>query len=171
MDMAEAIAGDFPGGLGIAAIVACCFFGAVSGFGPAIVAAIGAVMLPAMLTRGYDVGYSGGLLACAGGIGVLIPPSVPMIIYGVNSGASITDLFVAGIGPGILVGLCLMIPTYTIARRKGYTGKPRGSDGKSAISLLLRPRRESGLVMTAKTFAAKKQGCAGNAKFFFAPLA
>lgn len=132
-DMAEAIAGDFPGGLGIAAIVACCFFGAVSGSGPATVAAIGAVMLPAMLTRGYDVGYSGGLLACAGGIGVLIPPSVPMIIYGVNSGASITDLFVAGICPGILVGLCLMIPTYTIARRKGYAGKPRGSDGKSAL--------------------------------------
>lgn len=130
-DLAEAIAGDFPGGLGIAAIVACCFFGAVSGSGPATVAAIGAVMLPAMLARGYDVGYSGGLLACAGGIGVLIPPSVPMIIYGVNSGTSITDLFLAGIFPGILVGFCLMVPTYFIAKRHGYAGNPRGGDGKS----------------------------------------
>ncbi len=130
-DLAEAIAGDFPGGLGIAAIVACCFFGAVSGSGPATVAAIGSVVLPAMLARGYDVGYSGGLLACAGGIGVLIPPSVPMIVYGVNCGASITDLFLAGIVPGLLVGLCLAVPTYVIAKRRGYAGMPRGADGKS----------------------------------------
>lgn len=130
-DLAEAIAGDFPGGLGIAAIVACCFFGAVSGSGPATVAAIGAVIIPAMLARGYDVGYSGGLLACAGGIGVLIPPSVPMIVYGVNCGVSITDLFLAGVFPGLMVGFCLAIPTYTIAKRRGYAGKPRGADGKS----------------------------------------
>lgn len=124
-DLAEAVAGDFPGGLGIAGIVACMFFGAVSGSGPATVAAIGTVILPAMLNRGYDAGFSAGLMACAGGIGVLIPPSVPMIVYGVNSGASITDLFIAGFTPGILVGLLLMIPTIYIARKKGYAGKPR----------------------------------------------
>lgn len=130
-DLAEAIAGDFPGGLGIAAIVACCFFGAVSGSGPATVAAIGSVILPAMLARGYSVGYSGGLLACAGGIGVLIPPSVPMIVYGINSGAAITDMFLAGIFPGLLVGLCLAVPTYLIAKRKGYAGMPRQEGDKT----------------------------------------
>lgn len=133
-DLAEAIAGDFPGGLGIAAIVACCFFGAVSGSGPATVAAIGSVMLPAMLARGYDVGYSGGLLACAGGIGVLIPPSVPMIVYGVNCGASITDLFIAGVVPGLLVGLCLAVPTYFIAKKRGYAGIPRTATSKSILA-------------------------------------
>ncbi len=130
-DLAEAIAGDFPGGLGIAAIVACCFFGAVSGSGPATVAAIGSVILPAMLARGYDIGYSGGLLACAGGIGVLIPPSVPMIVYGVNCGASITDLFLAGVFPGLLVGACLAVPTYVIAKRRGYAGIARSAGDKS----------------------------------------
>lgn len=74
-NLAEAISGDFPGGLGISAVVACTFFAAVSGSGPATVAAIGAIMLPTMLERGYDVGFSGGLIACAGGIGVLIPPA------------------------------------------------------------------------------------------------
>jgi C4-dicarboxylate transporter DctM subunit len=125
-DLAEAVAGDFPGGLGIAAIVACMFFGAVSGSGPATVAAIGTIILPAMISRGYGVGFSGGLVACAGGIGVLIPPSVPMIVYGVNSGVSITDLFIAGLFPGILVGLFLMVPAYFISRKKGYAGMPRG---------------------------------------------
>lgn len=124
-DLAEAIAGDFPGGLGISAIVACMFFGAVSGSGPATVAAIGTIILPAMIARGYDVGFSGGLIACAGGIGVLIPPSVPMIVYGVNCGVSITDLFIAGLLPGIVVGLFLMIPVFYISKKKGYAGKPR----------------------------------------------
>ena len=121
-DLAEVIAGDFPGGLGIAAIVACIFFGAVSGSGPATVAAIGTLILPAMISRGYGVGFSGGLLACAGGIGVLIPPSVPMIVYGVNSGVSITDLFIAGLFPGILVGISLMVPVIYISRKQGYVG-------------------------------------------------
>lgn len=124
-DLAEAVAGDFPGGLGISAIVACMFFGAVSGSGPATVAAIGTIILPAMIERGYDVGFSGGLMACAGGIGVLIPPSVPMIVYGVNCGVSITDLFIAGLFPGVVVGLFLMIPVFYISKKKGYAGKPR----------------------------------------------
>lgn len=127
-NLAEAISGDFPGGLGISAVVACTFFAAVSGSGPATVAAIGAIMLPTMLERGYDVGFSGGLIACAGGIGVLIPPSVPMIVYGVNCNVSITDLFVAGIVPGIIVAVFLIIPTIIIARKHHFVGKPRGGN-------------------------------------------
>lgn len=124
-DLAEAIAGDFPGGLGIAAVVACAFFAAVSGSGPATVAAIGAIVIPTMLERGYDQGFSGGLVATAGGIGVLIPPSVPMIVYGVNCGVSITDLFLAGIVPGIMVAVFLIIPTIIISKKRHFVGKPR----------------------------------------------
>lgn len=127
-NLAEAVSGDFPGGLGISAVVACTFFAAVSGSGPATVAAIGVIMLPTMLERGYDVGFSGGLIACAGGIGVLIPPSVPMIVYGVNCNVSITDLFVAGIVPGIIVAVFLIIPTIIIARKHHFVGKPRGGN-------------------------------------------
>ena len=144
-DLAEAVAGDFPGGLGIAAIVACMFFGAVSGSGPATVAAIGTVMLPAMLERGYSVGFSGGLVACAGGIGVLIPPSVPMIVYGVNSGVSITDLFLAGLFPGIIVGFFLMVPAIYISRKNGYAGKPR--EGGTAWVLKKAWEAKSALLM------------------------
>lgn len=133
-DLAEAISGDFPGGLGIAGIVACMFFGAVSGSGPATVAAIGAIIIPAMLNRGYDAGYAAGLMACAGGIGVLIPPSVPMIVYGVNCAVSITDLFIAGFTPGIIVGLFLMVPTIQIAKKRGYAGAPR----KGGLSWVMR---------------------------------
>ena len=124
-DLSEAVAGDFPGGLGIAAVVACMFFAAVSGSGPATVAAIGAIMIPAMNERGYDKGFTGGLLACGGGIGVLIPPSIPMIVYAVTTGVSVTDLFIAGVIPGILVGVVLMRLTYVMAKKRNYVGAPR----------------------------------------------
>lgn len=143
-NLAESISGDFPGGLGISAIVACTLFAAVSGSGPATVAAIGTVMLPAMLARGYGVGFSGGLIACAGGIGVLIPPSVPMIVYGVNCGVSITDLFIAGVVPGLIVALFLAIPVYLISKKRGYAGLASertglGSKFWDARSALLMP--------------------------------
>jgi C4-dicarboxylate transporter DctM subunit len=118
-------AGDFPGGLGIAAIVACMFFAAVSGSGPATVAAIGSIMISAMNERGYDKGFTGGLLACGGGIGVLIPPSIPMIVYAVTTGVSVTDLFIAGVIPGGLVGVVLMLLTYVMAKKRNYVGAPR----------------------------------------------
>ncbi len=124
-DLSEAVAGDFPGGLGISAVVACMFFAAVSGSGPATVAAIGAIMIPAMNERGYDKGFTGGLLACGGGIGVLIPPSIPMIVYAVTTGTSVTDLFIAGVVPGLLVGVALMVLTYFMAKKRNYVGAPR----------------------------------------------
>lgn len=124
-DLSEAVAGDFPGGLGIAAVVACMFFAAVSGSGPATVAAIGSIMIPAMNERGYDKGFTGGLLACGGGIGVLIPPSIPMIVYAVTTGVSVTDLFIAGVIPGVLVGVVLMLLTYVMAKKRNYVGAPR----------------------------------------------
>ena len=114
-DLAEAISGDYPGGLAISAVVACMFFAAVSGSGPATVAAIGAIMIPAMNDRGYDKGFSGGLLHSRWHRRSY-PPSIPMIVYGVVSGVSVTDMFIAGVFPGILVGIVLIIVAVTISK-------------------------------------------------------
>uniref|UniRef100_UPI00334029B7 TRAP transporter large permease n=1 Tax=Castellaniella defragrans TaxID=75697 RepID=UPI00334029B7 len=117
--------GRYTGGLAIIAVVTCMFFAAISGSGPATVAAIGGIMLPAMSKAGYDRGWSVGLLASAGSIGIIIPPSIPMIIYAVSANVSITQMFLAGIIPGILVGVSLIMVAWFSARRRGYKGDDR----------------------------------------------
>ena len=112
--------GRITGGLAIVAVVACMFFAAISGSGPATVAAIGGMVLPTMLEKGYDRKFILGLLAAAGCIGVIIPPSIPMVIYGVSTNASITDLFLAGFIPGIVIGLALIAVSYSISRKHGW---------------------------------------------------
>lgn len=96
-------------------IIGCMFFAAISGSAPATVAAIGSNLLPEMTKQGFPVRFSGALTASAGLIGVLIPPSIPFIVYGVSSGVSIGSLFIAGIIPGILIGIALMIYSYIVA--------------------------------------------------------
>lgn len=96
-------------------IIGCMFFAAISGSAPATVAAIGSNLLPEMTKQGFPVRFSGALTASAGIIGVLIPPSIPFIVYGVSSGVSIGNLFIAGIIPGLLIGFALMIYSYFIA--------------------------------------------------------
>ena len=123
--LAEAIVGDRPGGLGSASVVACMFFAAISGSGPACVAAIGALLAPSMLRQGYDKGYTGALLASGSTIGPVIPPSIPMIVYGATVGVSITAMFAAGVLPGIMMGLALIIYNRTISKRRGYKGNPQ----------------------------------------------
>lgn len=108
------------GGLAIVTILACMFFAAISGSGPPTVAAIGSIMIPSMLRQGYSANFSGGVTASGGTLGILIPPSVPMIIYGVSSETSIPRLFAAGIVPGVVVGLMLTVTAYLLARRAGY---------------------------------------------------
>lgn len=108
--IAEVMIGPTPGGLAISTALACVFFGAISGSGPATTAAVGMIMIPAMIKRGYNNAYAGAAAATAGGVGIIIPPSIPFVIYGVASQESITKLFMAGIIPGILItaGLALM---------------------------------------------------------------
>ncbi len=118
--IAEVLAGPMAGGLGFSAILASMFFGAISGSGPATTAAVGMLMIPAMVNRGYSKSYSAALTASSGGLGVVIPPSIPMVIYGVTASESITKLFLAGIFPGLLLAGGLMIANYMISRRKGY---------------------------------------------------
>jgi tripartite ATP-independent transporter DctM subunit len=118
--IAQSMVGSYTGSLGIVAILGCTFFAALSGSGPATTAAIGAVMVPAMMRQQYDGAFGGAIVASGGALGSLIPPSNLMIIYGIVSDNSIPRLFLAGILPGILASLLLMICTWLIAKRRGY---------------------------------------------------
>ena len=119
--VADQAFGRSPGDLGTVTIVACLFFAAISGTGSATVAAIGLAMIPALVQRGYDRAYAGAMVASAGGLGVMIPPSVVMIVYAVAGGVSVTALFMAGIIPGIVIALTLII--YNIIQRRKVTTK------------------------------------------------
>ena len=120
--LAEAIAGPATGGLAGATVLACLFFGAISGSGPATTAAVGMLMIPAMINRGYDKGYASAITASSGGLGVVIPPSIPMVIYGVSGNQSIAKLFIAGFIPGLLIAAGLATVNYFLCRKKGYVG-------------------------------------------------
>ena len=100
--------GRFYGGVPCAVILTCLFYGAISGSGPATTAAVGAMCVPFMVSLGYDKRWSAGLIAVAGGLGVIIPPSIPFVLYSLATGVSTGDLFLGGILPGCLIGLCLM---------------------------------------------------------------
>ncbi|HEX9625616.1 MAG TPA: TRAP transporter large permease subunit [Acidiferrobacterales bacterium] len=124
---AVALVGWMRGGLAMAAVLSCTFFAAVSGSSPATVVAIGSIMLPAMVKHGYTKKFSVGVLATSGSIGILIPPSIVMIIYAVSTSESVGKLFAAGVVPGILMSGALMLTTYLVARRRGFPTLPRAS--------------------------------------------
>lgn len=113
------IVGDRTAGMPIAVIVTCLFYGAISGSGPATVAAVGGMTIPLLIELGYDKIFVAGLVATAGGLGVIIPPSIPFIVYGVACGVSIGDLFLAGIVPGFLVAFSLIAYAYIYCKRHG----------------------------------------------------
>lgn len=119
IDIAEAIAGRYAGGLGLTTILACVFFGAISGSGPATTAAVGMLVIPAMIEAKYPRPYAAAITSSAGGLGVVIPPSIPLVIYGITAGESIAALFLAGVIPGILLAGSLMMANYVLARRAG----------------------------------------------------
>ena len=110
--------GKFTAGMPCAVIVTCLFYGAISGSAPATVAAVGSMTIPILTNLGYDLTFSTAIVAVAGGLGVIIPPSIPFIMYGMASGASVSDLFLAGIVPGLMIGALLMI--YAIYHCKRY---------------------------------------------------
>lgn len=120
--VANSMVGNITGGFAIATIVTCMFFAAISGSAPATVAAIGGIMIPAMVKQGYDRTFSAAIVAAAGSLGVIIPPSIPMVIYGTSAATSIGDLFIAGIIPGLLIGVALSIYAFYYAKKKGYKG-------------------------------------------------
>ena len=117
---ADACVGGITGGLSIVAILASMFFAAISGSGPATTAAIGSIMIPAMLAKGYNIKFVAATEATAGQLGVIIPPSIPFVIFGLATGVSIGDLFMAGVMPGILIGCSLILVAYCVAKTNGY---------------------------------------------------
>ena len=114
--------GGITGSLGMVTVLACMFFGAVSGSAVATVAAIGAIMLPEMVRNGYDKYYATGMCAVAGGLCIIVPPSYPMVVYGITNGESIGDLFIAGLAPAALVGALLMFVNYLYCKKRGIKG-------------------------------------------------
>ena len=135
----ECFIGHITGGLGMVTIVVCMFFAAISGSAVATVSAVGAFMIPQMVEHGYSKPFSAALTAAAGTIGVIIPPSVPFVIYGVVSGASITNLFTAGFLPGILMGVALMIVCFIVSKKRGY----RGSTERASFSKIVHTFRDA----------------------------
>lgn len=111
--------GRFYGGVPCAVVVTCLFYGAISGSGPATTAAVGAMCVPFMVGLGYDRKWTAGMIAVAGGLGVIIPPSIPFVLYSLATGVSTGALFLGGILPGILIALCLMGYAVIYCRRKG----------------------------------------------------
>ena len=125
LNLADNLVGFFTGGLGAITTVTAMFFAAISGSGPATVSAVGSFMIPEMEAKGYDRGYATDLSAAAGTIGVIIPPSITFVIYGVATETSISDLFLAGFVPGILIGLFFLGYNYYVAKKRGYIGNGR----------------------------------------------
>ncbi len=128
--------GRFTAGMPCAVIITCLFYGAISGSAPATVAAVGSMTIPVLIGLGYDKTFSTSIVAVAGGLGVIIPPSIPFIMYGMASGASVSDLFLAGIIPGLVIALLLMI--YAV-----YYCKKHGED-KAKISAEIGELHEKG---------------------------
>ncbi len=148
IDAANSAVGEFRGGLAMTAVISCMFFAAISGSSPATVVAVGTLLIPSMIRNGYSRDFSTGTIATSGSLGILIPPSIPLIVYGIVTEQSIGDLFVAGVLPGIMAGLMLLGLVIMISRRRGYgsaqDGVPRMTWGgrlrafrDASLSLLL----------------------------------
>ncbi len=129
IDIADACIGWITGGLGMSAILTATFFGAISGSGAATTSAVGSLMLPEMKRKKYGDEFSACLIASAGSIGVIIPPSIPFVVYGVTVGISIGDLLLAGIPAGLMMCVVLMVACYVVSKKNGY----RGSDTKPSV--------------------------------------
>ena len=143
--LASAIIGSMRGGLGLITVMASAFFGAISGSNPATVAAIGGIMVPSMIQKGYKPPFAAATAAAAGTLGVVIPPSIPMITYGVVAGVSIGDLFIAGILPGIILAVALsccvaaMATAMNIPTGEAFSIKELGASFFDAILALFMP--------------------------------
>lgn len=134
LNVGNVLFGRFTGGLAIIAVVTCMFFAAISGSGPATVAAVGTILLPAMARDGYPKGFSIGLVASAGCMGIIIPPSIPMVIYATSSNVSISAMFLAGVIPGLLIGLSLIVVAYYKSKKNNYRGADRKYSAKEIMA-------------------------------------
>ncbi|KNF09691.1 TRAP transporter, DctM subunit [Gottschalkia purinilytica] len=139
LNFAKALVGHLRGGLAMTVVLACMFFGAVSGSSPATVIAIGSLMLPALIEGGYGEKFSIGLIVSSAAVAVIIPPSIGMIVYGSVTGVSVGDLFIAGVIPGIVFGGVFIIYSYYYARKNNIKTEKR-----SSAKELLKALKEAG---------------------------
>ncbi|WP_404454810.1 TRAP transporter large permease [Oceanobacillus kapialis] len=145
INLANALTGHVSGGLAIVTVVTTMFFAAISGSSVAATAALGAILIPAMVERGYHKNFAGSVQAVSGTLGIIIPPSIPLILYGVAAGTSIGDLFIAGVTPGIVIGIGLLIVVIIVSKKRNYLKEPKKSSkelGKAfleAIPALIMP--------------------------------
>jgi C4-dicarboxylate transporter DctM subunit len=137
VDFAKAVVGGVQGGLAATCVLTCMIFAAVSGSSVATTFAIGAILIPALIKHGYPATFAAALQATSAELGVIIPPSIPMILYGVSAEVSIGELFISGFGPGLLIGVTLMVFVVVYARIRGY-GK---GDREGRLPLLFAARR------------------------------
>ena len=137
VDFAKALVGGIQGGLACACVLTCMIFASVSGSSVATTFAIGAIIIPAMAAHGYPRPFAAALQASSAELGVIVPPSIPLILYGVSAEVSIGDLFIAGIGPGLLIAAALTLAVYLRCRRNGWGL----NDGDSRLGLLAATRR------------------------------
>ncbi|MEL7648975.1 MAG: TRAP transporter large permease [Sedimentibacter sp.] len=134
INLANKFVGHKTGGLAIVGVVTSCFFAAISGSGPATVASLGVIIIPAMINSGYSKGMSSALMATAGGIGVIIPPSIPFVVYGAIAGVSIGKIFMAGIVPGLLMGTALIIASLMMSKKMDIDPQPKASAKERAAA-------------------------------------
>lgn len=121
-DMAATLVGRMPGGLAHVATLSSTFFGAISGSAPATTSAIGAVMVPEMEKRSYDKAFTAAVVAASGTIGLIIPPSNTMVMYGTLANASVGKMFIGGVGSGLLMTVVIIVINYLISKKRGYAG-------------------------------------------------
>lgn len=131
---ATSMIGHWHGGLGLAGVMACALFAAVSGSSPATVVAIGSVILPAMVKQGFPNKFGAGILTTSGSLGILIPPSIAMVMYSVSTNVSVGSMFIAGIVPGIALAVALGFTTWNIARKNNYPRMPKATWGERLVA-------------------------------------
>ena len=146
VSFADALIGHFPSGLALVSILACMFFAAITGSAIAATAAIGGIMIPIMREKNYEDTFSTPLIACGGSIGPIIPPSIPLLLYGTMANVSVGKLFIGGFIPGIIMGVGLMIYSYIVGKKRHYVGREKKASreeilrtGKDALLALIMP--------------------------------
>ena len=125
VDFADTLLGHLPSGLAMVSILACMFFAAITGSAIAATAAIGGILIPLMVEKGYHREFCAPLLACGGSIGPIIPPSIPLLVYGTMANVSVGKLFIGGVFPGILMGISLIVYSYMIGKKRKYIGRDK----------------------------------------------
>ena len=144
IQFATSMVGHWHGGLALAGVVACALFAAVSGSSPATVVAIGSILLPAMVKQGYPKSFGAGVITTSGALGILIPPSIVMVMYSVSTNTSVGKLFMAGVVPGLMLATLLGLTTWVLARKKNY---PRMTKATWAERLVAFRRSAWGLLL------------------------